>query len=273
MNKLFLAVFSAVFAFSGWANETPATVPGTVNVSSDSPLNLRLAPGLNSPVVGKVADKTVLNILRVQGSWLEVEAPETLKIYISEVRVRKDGTLAGDVNMRSAMDAKAPCLGVLPRGTKVEKTDERRNGWVRIKVPAGVKVYAAAFFVKYDYRKFDEKGNVITGKAPEKAPEKAVEASEKVVEEKKEEVKSDAVTGETVEVEGVLTKWKYASTKETGYVLLSHVNGYNNAFIFSDDEALLAAHENKKVKITGKNAGKFGENGVIIVKVDAIVVL
>ena len=78
---------------------------------------------------------------------------------------------------------------------------------------------------------------------------------------------------ETVEVEGILTKWKYATTKETGYVLLSHVNGYNNAFVFADDETLLSANENKKVKVTGKNTGKFGGNGVIMVKVESITVL
>jgi hypothetical protein len=283
MNKLFLILFSAFLTVSALANEAPAAapaayVPGVVNVKDS--LNLRTAPGLKSFVVGSVPDKTVLKITRVTGSWLEVEAPETLKIYISEVRIRKDGTLAGEVNMRNAMDSRAPSLGILPKGTKVERTDERRNGWVRIKVPAGVKVYAAAFFVKYDYRAFDEKGN-IAGTAPEKEAEKkevneTPEEKNAPEEEKKTEEKSDVKTeqhDEAIEVEGVLTRWKYATTKETGYVLLSDVNGYNNAFVFADDETLLSANENKRVKVSGKNTGKFGGNGVIMVKVESITVL
>ncbi len=280
MNKPVLMLFAALLSLSVLGNEAPAaaqvtSVPGVVNVKDS--LNLRSAPGLKSFVVGSVPDKTVLKITRVQGSWLEVEAPETLKIYISEVRIRKDGTLSGEVNMRTAMDSRSPALGILPKGTKVEKTDERRNGWVRIKVPAGVKVYAAAFFVKYDYRAFDEKGNIHGSTPPAEAEKEEVKEEKKV--EKTEEKPAEKVEekaekpAETVEVEGILTKWKYATTKETGYVLLSHVNGYNNAFVFADDETLLSANENKKVKVTGKNTGKFGGNGVIMVKVESITVL
>ena len=273
MNKLFLVLFAAVLSISVMGETASVTVPGTVNVGGDSPLNLRLAPGLNSPVVGKVANKSELRICRVVGSWLEVEAPENLKIYVSEVRIGKDGVLIGELNMRSAMDVKAPCLGVLPKGTKVEKMDEGRNGWVRIKVPAGVKVYAAAFFVKYDYRKFDAKGNVITAPAA-KAPQ-SVEKPETPAEKKEENAaeKKDAAAAETVQVEGVLTKWKYAESKETAFALLSYANGYCNAFVYSDDEAGLAANENKKIKVSGKVTGKVGENGTIIVKVDTITVL
>lgn len=280
MNKPVLMLFAALLSLSVLGNEAPAaaqvtSVPGVVNVKDS--LNLRSAPGLKSFVVGSVPDKTVLKITRVQGSWLEVEAPETLKIYISEVRIRKDGTLSGEVNMRTAMDSRSPSLGLLPKGTKVEKTDERRNGWVRIKVPAGVKVYAAAFFVKYDYRAFDEKGNIHGTTPPAEAEKEEIKEEKKV--EKTEEKPAEKVEekaekpAETVEVEGILTKWKYATTKETGYVLLSHVNGYNNAFVFADDETLLSANENKKVKVTGKNTGKFGGNGVIMVKVESITVL
>jgi hypothetical protein len=36
---------------------------------------------------------------------------------------------------------------------------------------------------------------------------------------------------------------------------------------------MLANVENKNVKISGKNAGRFGNNGVVIVKVENVIVL
>lgn len=256
------------------------SVPGKVNADK---LNLRLGPGVKNPVVGSVPVNTELKIMRVTGSWVEVAAPDTLKIYVSEARINQDGTLAGELNMRCAMDVKSPSLGILPKGTKVERMDERRNGWVRIKVPAGVKVYAAAFFVNFDTSKFDEKGMIIgvpeknvpaltppatPAAAPaEKAvpqeaanPEKAV--SEKVV-----------PAAETVEVSGVLTKWEHSSAKETAYALLDAPDGLNLAFVTADDTSVLDNALNKKVRIVGKSAGKFGNSGVTVVKTETITIL
>ena len=57
MNKLFLALLAAASVAAG-AAET-AAVSGTVNADL---LNLRLGPGLQNPVVGKIADKTEVKI-------------------------------------------------------------------------------------------------------------------------------------------------------------------------------------------------------------------
>jgi len=317
MNKLFFALLAAASVAAG-AAET-AAVSGTVNADL---LNLRLGPGLQNPVVGKIADKTEVKIYRVVNNWVEIGAPENLSVYVSEARIGKDGVLSGELNMRTAMSVKAPCLGTLPKGTVVRKMDERRNGWVRIAVPesAGVRVYAAAFLVKYDPSKFDENGNVIvpgaekTEKAaaaetPAPVKEKAAAAETPApVKEKaaaaetpapvKEKaaaaetpapVKEKAAAAETpapakeekaapavnddVTLEGILTKWKFGTTKETSYVLLSAPNGFNLGFVFADDPALLSANENKKVKVSGKYTGRFGNNGAVIVKVASITVL
>lgn len=278
MNKLFFALLAAASVAAG-AAET-AAVSGTVNADL---LNLRLGPGLQNPVVGKIADKTEVKIYRVVNNWVEIGAPENLSVYVSEARIGKDGVLSGELNMRTAMSVKAPCLGTLPKGTVVRKMDERRNGWVRIAVPesAGVRVYAAAFLVKYDPSKFDENGNVIVPGA-EKTEKAAAAETPAPVKEKaaaaetpapaKEEKAAPAVNDD-VTLEGILTKWKFGTTKETSYVLLSAPNGFNLGFVFADDPALLSANENKKVKVSGKYTGRFGNNGAVIVKVASITVL
>ena len=278
MNKLFFALLAAASVAAG-AAET-AAVSGTVNADL---LNLRLGPGLQNPVVGKIADKTEVKIYRVVNNWVEIGAPENLSVYVSVARIGKDGVLSGELNMRTAISVKAPCLGTLPKGTVVRKMDERRNGWVRIAVPesAGVRVYAAAFLVKYDPSKFDENGNVIVPGA-EKTEKAAAAETPAPVKEKaaaaetpapvKEEKAAPAVNDD-VTLEGILTKWKFGTTKETSYVLLSAPNGFNLGFVFADDPALLSANENKKVKVSGKYTGRFGNNGAVIVKVASITVL
>lgn len=261
------------------------SVPGKVNADK---LNLRLGPGVKNPVVGSVPVNTELKIMRVTGSWVEVAAPDTLKIYVSEARINQDGTLAGELNMRCAMDVKSPSLGILPKGTKVERMDERRNGWVRIKVPAGVKVYAAAFFVNFDTSKFDEKGMIIgvpAAAVPEKSvPEltppatpAAAPAEKAVLQEAANPAKAEpekvVPAAETVEVSGVLTKWEHSSAKETAYALLDAPDGLNLAFVTADDTSVLNNALNKKVRIVGKSAGKFGNSGVTVVKTETITIL
>ena len=83
-----------------------------------------------------------------------------------------------------------------------------------------------------------------------------------------EEVKTPAAP-EKIELTGVLTRYKFSTSKDTEYVLLTAPNGYNQAFV-TGDSAVLSANENKKVKITGSAAGRFGENGAIIVKIESV---
>ena len=144
MKKLFL--LASVIAVSLLRADTaaPATVKGKVNVTDF--LNVRLGPGLRHPVTGRLLPGEEVEILKINENWLELKAPATLKIYISEANVNANGKLNRELNMRSRMDSKSPSYGTRPAGTVVKKMEERRNGWVRIKVPAGVKVYAAAFF-------------------------------------------------------------------------------------------------------------------------------
>ena len=291
MKSVFRAVFlllaGVIFSAAG------ALPAGKVNADK---LNLRLGPGVVHPVVGSVGQGSEVRILRVLDSWLELEAPATLTAFVSEARVGADGILTGELNMRSKMSSKAPCLGVLPKGTKVERLNKRANGWVEIKIPAGagVKVYAAGFFVDYRATDFDRLGNPVN--APEIIEDKKVagqpaeaavpaDKKENAVPEKTADTaaeaavpadkKADAVpekAAEKIELQGTLVKWKYSETPETRYALLTAPDGFNQAFVTGDEKALAGA-ENRKVKVNGCSAGRFGNNGAIIVKAEIITVL
>ena len=82
-------------------------VTGTVNTAV---LNLRLQPELRSPVVGKVKKDAKLVITGKKGSWLEVAAPEEVKIYVSRAYISKGKTIT-DLTMRISMSDKAASFG------------------------------------------------------------------------------------------------------------------------------------------------------------------
>ena len=285
MKKLFL-LLSAVAISSLYAAESvpeAATVKGTVNVSDF--LNVRLGPGLRHPVTGRLNGGQEVEITRISGNWLELKAPENLKIYVSEARVNAEGILTGELNMRSRMDVAAPSYGVLPKGTAVKRLDERRNGWVRIAPPADLKVYVAAICVKFDRSKFDEKGAiaavaeseskaVVPAKAPEAevkadAPETKAEVKAEVkVETAPETAKIVAKPGDAVPIPetataaplksmtGVAVKWQYAKSEETAIAFLDQPNGKNQAFITGktpeiQKELLTLVDSGKKFEVSG----------------------
>ncbi len=295
ISGVFLALISVVTALAA-----PAARPSVKGVVNADVLNLRQGPGLQQPVVGRVTEKTEVEIYRVVGNWLEIKAPSTLAVYVSEARIGRDGVLTGELNMRTAMSTKAPILGTLPKGTKVTRIGESRNGWVRIELPAeaNVTVYAASFLVTFDSAKFDSNGNV-AGTAPAETPAAPAETPAAPAETPAAPAETPAAPAETpaapaetpaapaetpaapaktpatpaadkVELSGYVYKWKYSASRECDYTLLDEPNGFNLAFIFSEDPAELAAFEGKKVKVSGTDAGRFGNNGVIIIKVESI---
>ena len=196
MKKLFL-LLSAAAVFTLCAAEL--TVKGKVNVSDF--LNVRLGPGLRHPVMGRLNPEQEVEIVRVIGGWLELKAPENLKVYVSEARIGADGKLSGELNMRSRMDINAPVFGVLPKGSVVKRLDERRNGWVRIVPPENIRVYTVAVYVSFDRNRFDEKGLPL-GAAPVEAP-KAAEVKEAP---RTAEVKEEAKAAEEKKVPEVKTE-------------------------------------------------------------------
>ena len=160
-------------------------VTGTVNTAV---LNLRLQPGLRSPVVGKVKKDAKLVITGKKGSWLEVAAPEEVKIYVSRAYISKGKTIT-DLTMRISMSDKAASFGKIAKGTPVKILSEHAYGWARIQAPESLRVYTAAMYVEFDkaaVRKVAaEKAEAEKKVAAEKAEAEKKAAAEKAEAEKK----------------------------------------------------------------------------------------
>ena len=76
MNKKIFTVFAVFFGVMVLA--AADFVRGTVNADL---LNMRVKPGIREAVAGKIVENTEVQITRVCGNWLEIKAPENLKIF------------------------------------------------------------------------------------------------------------------------------------------------------------------------------------------------
>ena len=225
------------------------SVPGKVKV--DDFLNVRKGPGLRHPVMGRLLSGTDVKILRVCDNWLELQAPEQLAIYISEARVNPDGTLNGELNMRTRKDTAAPSFGILPAGSKVKRLDERANGWVKIVPPDTVKVYVAAICVQFDRKAFDDKGLPIVKETEQPASETPSDAPAAPAAPQIPAAVPAPVEAKPVTISGIPVKWEYSKTPETAYALLDGPNGKNLAFIIFADQTKIDSFLNKQVDIKG----------------------
>ena len=257
MKKIIFALFCSfstfIFAFAAAAEaETPVIASGTTNADF---LNMRLGPGLKYPVAGKIANGTEVQITKKIGNWLEIKAPEALKVYVSEARVNPDGTLVGELNMRSAMSVTAPCFGTLPAKTKVTRLNERANGWVRITPPAHIKVYVSAFCVNFDQNKVEAAGEKKAEETNAALEAKPVVENKPAAEEKKTEEPVKTVENKH-QMTGHLIIWKFSRSKETAYALLDAPEGRNQAFIVAANPELLTAFIDKKVVVSGDYTAK-----------------
>ena len=160
-------------------------VTGTVNTAV---LNLRLQPELRSPVVGKVKKDAKLVITGKKGSWLEVAAPEEVKIYVSRAYI-SNGKAITDLTMRISMSGKAASPGKIAKGTPVKIVSEHAYGWARIQAPETLRVYAASMYVQFDKaavrKAAAEKAEAEKKVAAEKAEAEKKAAAEKAEAEKK----------------------------------------------------------------------------------------
>ncbi len=143
MKKMTLLSLLAGGVLSLFAAES---VPGRVTADR---LNLRFAPELKSPVALRVDKDATLQLYGIKGQWLEVGAPESLKIYVSEAYIANGKTIKA-IRMQSDKSATSHCLGVLPAGSEVKLIDDRGYGWVRIAPTESIRLYTAKMYVEFD---------------------------------------------------------------------------------------------------------------------------
>ena len=192
--KKFVLVFSvlcSVMAVMAVEDGFNATVTA-------SKLNVRIKPTIKAPKAGTLLKGERVKVTREENFWVELEAPQSLKLYVSEVYL-VNGKLTNSVNLRTARDAKSPSLGLLPAGTKLEAAEENSQyGWIKVKAPAGIKVYAYKDYIAPDAKESNEEAKkadpapVEEKKAEAKKADPAPVKAEEFIEAapvKKEEVK------------------------------------------------------------------------------------
>ena len=187
MRKIFIS--AAFFCLA--ATLSASGVTGKITATS---LNLRIQPTLKASVAGKIKNGQEITITGRKGSWLEIIAPESVKVYISEAYI-SGGKVITDIAMYAGMSVKAPKLGIITKGTEVKSLNERKWGWIRIAPPANLKVYAAATYVDYDKEAVDKLVSAATevkkadAKQEVKAEVKKTDAKAEAKQEVKAEVK------------------------------------------------------------------------------------
>ena len=147
-TALYIFLFSAVMLFAADAEKkaddnTNATV-------SASRLNLRMKPTIKSPKAGSLVRGERVRVTGKDGAWVELAAPASLKLYVSEVYLI-NGKLTNATNLRAGRSAEAPSFGVLPAGTSLKTTAQAdRYGWVQVVPPENIKVYAYSDYITCD---------------------------------------------------------------------------------------------------------------------------
>ncbi|MBQ7395557.1 MAG: SH3 domain-containing protein [Lentisphaeria bacterium] len=163
---LFLAICCSGMLFAAEAQDK---CNATVNADR---LNVRMKPTIKSPKAGVLINGTRVLVTGKSGAWFELAAPESLKLYVSEVYLI-NGKLTNAVHLRAGNSANAPSFGKIPAGTALKAVGEAdRYGWVRVVAPGNIKVYAFK-----DYITLDENVNLTPAVEEVKAPaEKKTEA-------------------------------------------------------------------------------------------------
>ena len=272
MRKIFIS--AAFFCLA--ATLSASGVTGKITATS---LNLRIQPTLKASVAGKIKNGQEITITGRKGSWLEIIAPESVKVYISEAYI-SGGKVITDIAMYAGMSVKAPKLGIITKGTEVKSLNERKWGWIRIAPPANLKVYAAATYVDYDKEAVDK---LVSAAAEVKKAEAKQKVKAEVKAEAKQEVKAEikpvakpaAVSREirpddprvqalkaynidvlkakpeTVTLQGVMLRIPDSRNIATNFALGS-VKGQNLGFICVEAEGMVSPFLDQQVKITGR---------------------
>ena len=146
---LFFAIFSVAILVAAEKTETAPANKSNATVSA-SRLNVRMKPTIKSPKAGTLLKGERIQVIGKEGAWVEIAAPQTLKLYVSEVYLI-NGKLVNATNLRAGRSASAPSFGVLPAGTVLKAVGASdRYGWIQVEPPQDIKVYAYSDYITLD---------------------------------------------------------------------------------------------------------------------------
>lgn len=146
---------SLAWLFFGGAVLAAQTPAGTVEgIVVKAPLNVRAGDGMKYTVVAKLAMKNPVTVKAVRDEWLEIDAPENVRVWVLE-RYIKNNKLTTNVNLRSGPGTSYEAIGSGKRNTPVEVTGKpTSSGWVQIKALPGVSVFVGRPAIEIPEAKF-----------------------------------------------------------------------------------------------------------------------
>lgn len=137
---------------------TPAPAPtptsGQRFTVAASSLNVRSGPGTANPVVGTLAQGTVVDGLEDGGEWRKISAPGGVTGWASAKFLEPAAApapalftvAASSLNVRGGPGTANAVVGTLSQGTVVQGLEDR-DGWKRIAVQGGITGWASAQFL------------------------------------------------------------------------------------------------------------------------------
>ncbi|MDR0993456.1 MAG: SH3 domain-containing protein [Verrucomicrobiota bacterium] len=113
-------------------------------------VNLRAKPQRNADVVGQVDYDTVLTAREIGEEWVEVEAPDSVELWVSKQYVQQPRNTIGAnrVNVRAGSSINYHIVHTLPLGTVVEPRGEFQD-WLKIAPPEGTHVWISKEYVDF----------------------------------------------------------------------------------------------------------------------------
>ncbi len=139
-----LCLFAILLACAG----SPVAAQTPVRVTADN-VNLRAKPSLeNSEVLGQVHYDDRLVAFEMGEEWVEVAAPATIDLWISQDYVQIPDHIIGArrVNVRAGPSINYTVVDTLERGTPIESRGEL-SGWMKIAPPPTTHVWIHRDFV------------------------------------------------------------------------------------------------------------------------------
>lgn len=288
---LFIFLFSAVLLFAVEDSNN-----ATVNASR---LNVRMKPTVKSPKAGTLVRGERVRVTGKDGAWVELAAPASLKLYVSEVYLI-NGKLTNATNLRAGKSAESPSFGVLPTGTELKTAAPAdRFGWVQVVPPENIKVYAYSDYITCDsssdkaaaaqpetkadtaqvapdaVKNTEEKTAVKAEDKEGKAAQKTVKnAEEKKAVPAKEDVLSQKINNDleklgalqdknNLTISGTLIRIPASTSTATDYALLK--DGKNQGYVCGKPADFFSKNEGKEIKAAGKSYKVPGWKAPIIV--------
>lgn len=148
--KLFLGVTIAGLLpgfFLLYASEQDSVSTRYGKVSADT-LLVRARPGTNYEVIGRLKKDEEVEVVSEQEEWLEIIAPSDASAWCAAHLLEDDRVIGDDVNVRSGPGLVFSPFARLEEGDQVVKLGGLRDGWQRIKPPAGATAWVHADYVE-----------------------------------------------------------------------------------------------------------------------------